>query len=100
MGNFKRLLRASGYDWTAYERWMRRCEREGGQGKAALDAYQAALKRCEVAEAYLHAWMIEHIDDADYPAALAVKVKRLEALQAASVGRLERVFAHFKQDTL
>jgi hypothetical protein len=98
MGNFKRLLRQHG-DWKTFEAWMRRCERDGGQGKRALDAYERSLRRCELAEMELEVWTFRHIDDEFYEAAAVIKRKGLEHLQALSLKRLERVFAQFKRDS-
>jgi hypothetical protein len=97
VGKFKRLLRKHG-DWKSFEAWMRHCERESGRNMLVLDAYQSSLRLCETAEAYLQAFMMKHYMDAEYETALAVKVKRLEALHLASLVRLERVFAAYRKD--
>ena len=98
MGNFQRLLKRHGGDWSDFKIWTDKCERQGGQGKRLLDAYQASLRRCEIYESALQTWIMRHVDDGDFETALRAKGKRLAELQAASVATLERVFAAYRRD--
>lgn len=95
MSNFQKLLNKHRLDYGTFNTWTDRCEKQGGTGKRALDAYERSLKRCEIFESDLQTWMMRHVDDTDFEAALKVKGKRLEELEALSVERLKRVFALF-----
>jgi hypothetical protein len=93
MGKFREFLKRSGSDWSAFEKWA-----HSGQGKRALDAYEKSLRRVEIAEAALEVWMMRHVEDEFFEAALVIKRKGVEHLQALSLGRLEKVFVAFKRD--
>ena len=99
MGNFQRLLNKHRLDYGTFNVWSSKCEKRGrGAGKKALDAYEKSLKRCEVFDADLQAWLIRHADDSDFTAKVRAKGKRQAELEAESVGKLKRIFELFLAD--
>ena len=94
MSNFQRLIKSLKIDHGSFNAWFNKVQnpKTASPHKRLFDTYDRSLRRCEIFDADLQAWMMRHVDDPEFEKTLKAKDKRFRELEALSVGRLRRIF--------